>query len=657
MEVGMAGLGIKGRLVASFAGLLGLVVVGIVPLMLSHISSTIMRAETRQLEGINDAFAAAIATASDTGAGMAWLVAGVPDVQQAFAAGDRDRLGGMFSPGFETLKAKVGVDQFQFHAPPATSFLRVHIPAKFGDDLSSFRHTVVEANRTRQPAIGLESGVGGLGVRGVVPVTQDGRHLGTVEFGMSVGKPFVDAFKRRFGVDVAIHLRDPKSDGLKVLATTSPVPFLGAAELTQALGGQRIIRQGELSGQPVAALAGPVMDYSGKPVAVVEIILDARDYEAQYDSARKTALIVAFASLTIGLGAAWLLARGISAPLVGITRVMHSLADGNLAVAVSATTRTDEVGEMARAVEVFKQNAIDKQRMEEEARLLREHEERARAERDEASSQHAIGVQSKVEAVDQATAGIRTTARVMSQRSEQSGSLSIEMGDAARITSERAAMVSEATQQLSLAVDEIARQVSYSHEITRKAVIGITGTAGQMEGLSKSVKSIGDVVMLINDIAAQTNLLALNATIEAARAGEAGKGFAVVAGEVKTLASQTARATDDIARQVAEIQQSAMEMANSISDVVSIIQALDGVSSTIAGAVQQQDASTREIADNVEQVSHQADVVASSVSQMARSSAQTCAGTIRVIWSAKSLAETVDSLTGETESFIARMRQ
>jgi methyl-accepting chemotaxis protein len=176
-----------------------------------------------------------------------------------------------------------------------------------------------------------------------------------------------------------------------------------------------------------------------------------------------------------------------------------------------------------------------------------------------------------------------------------------------------------------------------------------------MEELSGVVHTIGDIVRLISDIASQTNLLALNATIEAARAGEAGKGFAVVANEVKHLANQTARATEDITSKVAEIQVSTQGMAVSIKDVVEVIRTLDGISSAIAGAIQEQDASTREIAANVQEVAHQADKVSEFVGLMAQASAKTCAGTVRVIWSAKSLTAIVDGLTGETERFIERL--
>ncbi|OAN44805.1 hypothetical protein A6A04_08295 [Paramagnetospirillum marisnigri] len=361
-------------------------------------------------------------------------------------------------------------------------------------------------------------------------------------------------------------------------------------------------------------------------------------------------------ALVIVLG--WLLARSIYQPLNHMTRVMGDLASGNDHVAIPAQDRRDEVGAMARAVQVFSDTMREAERLR-----LEQEEERHQAARDRAKALLAMAddfeasVQSKVVEVDTATGGIRSTAQAMAGRSERAGSRSLDVGEAARITTERAAAAADATRQLAQAVNEIAQQVSHSTTIARQTVEDVNATAGQMHDLSSSVQSIGEIVRMINDIASQTNLLALNATIEAARAGEAGKGFAVVAGEVKTLANQTAKATEEISSHVAAIQESTQRMGERIVGVVDIIRKLDEISSAIASAVQQQEAVTHDIADSIEEVAHQADTVSSSVRDLSQASALTCAGTIRVIWSAKSLAQVVDGLTGETDGFLKRVRQ
>ncbi|MCA1908355.1 MAG: methyl-accepting chemotaxis protein [Magnetospirillum sp.] len=272
--------------------------------------------------------------------------------------------------------------------------------------------------------------------------------------------------------------------------------------------------------------------------------------------------------------------------------------------------------------------------------------------RDAKTMEFETTVKGMVEDVAKSTKGISDTANMMAHRSEATGGRSLEVGEAAQATTQRAEIVSEATRQLVASINEIAAQATQSSAVARQATEQITATSSRMDELAQAISQIGQVVGLINTIAGQTNLLALNATIEAARAGEAGRGFAVVANEVKNLANQTATATGTITGQVEAVQSAAREAIDAISDIVHTIESIEGISAAIAGAVQEQEASTQEISRNIEGVVQEAEHVSSSVSQLSQSSAQSCAGTVRVIWSARKLAGVVTSMHDKVTDYI-----
>jgi methyl-accepting chemotaxis protein len=265
-------------------------------------------------------------------------------------------------------------------------------------------------------------------------------------------------------------------------------------------------------------------------------------------------------------------------------------------------------------------------------------------------------VHGMVAEVSRATRGIGRTAGSMANRSESAGGRSLNVGEAAQITTGLAQAVSDATHHLASAINEIAEQVTQSQQVAHSAVSDIAITVERMNGLADSVSQIGQVVSLINDIASQTNLLALNATIEAARAGEAGKGFAVVAGEVKTLANQTAKATEDISRQVASIQDAARQAAAGVSQVVETIRGIDDITATIAGAVRKQEEVTRDISAHIEEVAEKSAQVSQNVADMSQASAEACGGTVRVIWSARTLSKVVESLSRQVEDYVSKVR-
>ncbi len=364
MVKSVAAMRIKARLTFWFAALLVATVAILVPVMLDGVSETVARAEERELHGYFEAVEATARLRTNTALALADLVAALPDVKTDVAAGDRGRLLARFTQAFAILKQEAGVEQFQFHRPPATSLLRLHQPDLFGDDLASFRQMVVEANRSGHTARGLEFGVAGLGARAVAPIVEGGRTLGSVEFGLDFGQQFADQFKARFGADVAVHL--PQGGGFRTVAATTGRLLAGDEVKTAALNGKTTILRGRRDGRPVAALIGAMDNYSGTAAAVVEISIDASDYQAQYARAQTRALVIGAIVLVFGLAVAWLVARTISRPLIAMTEAMHRLADGDVNVVVPAAGRRDEIGEMAKAMFVFKRNRaeVERQRAE-----------------------------------------------------------------------------------------------------------------------------------------------------------------------------------------------------------------------------------------------------------------------------------------------------
>jgi methyl-accepting chemotaxis protein len=380
--------------------------------------------------------------------------------------------------------------------------------------------------------------------------------------------------------------------------------------------------------------------------------------EAMQDAHQSTlvGMIVGGLGIAIGLIGMIVISRAIAPPLHAMTGSMGRLAAGDLTTGVPATNRRDKIGQMAKALQTFKDNAIEAQRFRaEQEELHRQSTEKNAAAMPEMADTFESTVKAKVTGVDDATSRIHNSADAIVQRSQSAGGRSLQVGEAAQRTTERSAVVSEATRQLSASINEIAQQVGHSSEVARKAVEDVNATAQQMTGLSEAVQAIGEVVHLINDIASQTNLLALNATIEAARAGDAGKGFAVVANEVKNLANQTARATDDIARQVATVQESTQRMKDSIGGVVETIRSMGQTTAVIASAVQEQEAVTRDIANNIDDVAREADAVSSAVTDLSRSSVA-CAGIIRVIWQVEALESEVNDLRTEAVQFLSCVR-
>ncbi|MGQ3050133.1 MAG: HAMP domain-containing methyl-accepting chemotaxis protein [Niveispirillum sp.] len=314
-----------------------------------------------------------------------------------------------------------------------------------------------------------------------------------------------------------------------------------------------------------------------------------------------TAIGMSIIAVLLGVGASIVIARSITRPVNDLTGTMGRLAQGDLSVDVGYTTNRDEIGDMSRAVEVFKTNGIERRRLEEEQAAAREARERRAQALEQLMLRFDRDMQALVGELGSASTQMRASAQSMSALSEQTAQQSMNVASAAEQASANVQAVATATEELSSSLGEITRRVAESAQITRTAHEEARRTNETVNSLSEAAGRIGTVVQLIADIAGQTNLLALNATIEAARAGEAGKGFAVVASEVKSLANQTAKATGDISEQVQQVQTATQQAVEAIRSITGTISRVNEIAAAIAAAIEEQGAATQEIARNVQQ--------------------------------------------------------
>ena len=349
--------------------------------------------------------------------------------------------------------------------------------------------------------------------------------------------------------------------------------------------------------------------------------------------------------------------RSITVPVAGLTDVMHRLANGDKSVEILGAGRGDEIGSMAKAVEVFKKNAVEMERMESEQAVRQ-----ARAEQEKKSTMNKMAddfensVGQIVEVVSSAATEMQATAESMSRISEQTSSKVTTVSTASQQATANVQSVASATEELSTSVQEIGRQVGESTKIAGQAVEEATRVGQEMQELAENSQRIGEVINLINDIAEQTNLLALNATIEAARAGDAGKGFAVVASEVKNLASQTSNATGEIAEQIGSIQSATGSAVSAIEGIGGTIRRINEIAAIIASAVEEQSAATREISANVQEAARGTQQVDSNMGQVSEGATETGAAAGQVLASAKELAQQSGSVQSEVEKFLAQVR-
>jgi methyl-accepting chemotaxis protein len=410
-------------------------------------------------------------------------------------------------------------------------------------------------------------------------------------------------------------------------------------------------------------------DYVARATTAINSILHLADEigkaanEAANDEATRSmrSLMLNAAMLLAGivlvLISFWIAFRRIVGPLNLMTGTMSKLAGGDKTVEIPARDSKDEIGEMAGAVQVFKDSMIETDRLRAEQEGLKQ-----QAEIDKKTMLNKLAddfdksVRGSLDTLASAATEMRATSQSMSATAEETSAQATTVAAAAEQASANVQTVATATEELSSSVAEIGRQVSESTKIAGKAVDEASRTNVTVKGLSEAAQKIGDVVKLISDIASQTNLLALNATIEAARAGEAGKGFAVVASEVKSLANQTAKATEEISAQVAAMQSATSEAVQAIQSIGGTIGTINEIATTIASAVEEQGAATQEIARNVQEAAQGTGQVSSNIVGVNQAAAETGAASSQVLASAEELGKQAETLRADVGTFLANIR-
>ncbi|WP_341301306.1 methyl-accepting chemotaxis protein [Lysinibacillus sp. FSL H8-0500] len=534
------------------------------------------------------------------------------EILKAFANRDRETLANLTLPLMKQLEEQ-GVKQFQFHLPNATSFFRVHSPEEFGDDLSSFRHTVVKANNEQTIVEGLEGGVAGVGFRYVVPLSYNGSSIGTVELGMGITEGLLEKFQENYSGNWTLYAIENESSQFMLSTGKEKESSIPKENINKLLNGEEI----EYLDNTTKILAFPLTDFSGKVKWYLESEIDYTAMITQKNSYLYTILLAGIIISIIGLAIVFLFLRQILKPLSIISSDVEQIADGNLTIEPKTYTTKDEIGILSSSFHKMTSNL--------KALILGIQQKAQELSQNATSISHnALESKEETNEIVRSITSINDNTQQVKVACEETAKAVTEISRGIVRVADNTANIAEATNTM--------------NDVTTQGSSSVQSAIGQMEAIQQhSIQfaniigelkvdsdEIGQIMQLITGIAEQTNLLALNAAIEAARAGEAGKGFAVVADEIRKLADQTSNSASKVRTLIDEIQtktevavQSMESSSTEIQEGTQLIYKVGTLFTTIQHAVQNLSTDIDDLSALSEQMSAGSEEVTASIQEIA----------------------------------------
>lgn len=586
---------------------------------------------------------------------LAEMEASDRSIGEAFAARDRELLLERTKDIFKKIREERGVTEFHFHLPDITSFLRINNPQKFGDSLAATRPTIVYANQKLKSASGTEMGASGIGARGVAPVFFNGEHIGSVELVFNLSNDLFSKFKKMSGIDAMLLIE--KNGQLTTYANTFSNTDIKGDELLQLLPENRSVYQTKFGNQNYRIMRIELKDFSGNISGNILLFMDVTDMILQKAKNIEATSIVIFCGLIFIIAMVFFLRNNITNPLEQSIKVMEHLKNGNTEVAIPDTTRRDEIGKVYESLKQFKINLLESRRMEEEQKQA---EQRMAEDRKKTTlalaSQFETRVGSVVNMVQTAANDIQEMATSLASTMEETTNMSGSVSAASQQTSTSVQTVASASEQMTASISDISKNVTDITKIAGNSKMMGKNSQNDLEYLRKSVDEIESVVVNISAVSEQTNLLALNATIEAARAGDAGRGFAVVANEVKSLAGQTNKMTEEISAKVEDIRKSTANTISSMKDILEQIMIVDQKTIGVSAAIEQQKSATEDITRNVREAADGTAEVSRSIIQVKVANDENAGLTDRLKSSSNNLAEQAKQLKHTVDQFLKEVR-